>query len=591
MISQSVPIMSFIDLVVVTLSVLAIVWLRRSHKGGLRSAGAVFITAGLGLVGAFYFADLCILLVLPVVASSLDTVSMMTFLHLNLGWFVFPAAGSLVFVGFILLIRQETALLRLAQERSRDLRASEQRYRAVVDAQTEFIVRWLPDGTRTFVNEAYANYYGQTREELLGTSFLPLIAEDDRQKVWERIKNTTIRNPVSNGVHRSVHPNGRVTWQEWTDRGVFDDTGELVEMQSVGRDISDLKRTQEALEESEVLFRSIVENSLDIVTIVDEDGRVVYQSPAFSRTLGYPARQRMGEEVFQYVHPEDRERVRGALGRATVAPFPAAVTTEFRGLHADGTWRSFESVGKAWKLAGRTVVVVNSRDISDRVSLQQEVLEISERERERLGRDLHDGIGQQLTGLALMAKALEQKLVARDAPEADWIRDLRETATVTLSQTRFLARGLFPIPMVDRGLGDALEELAETASLLFQLPVRADIDARIRIGRAEAATHLYGIAREAVTNSVRHGAADHVTIRLHAESNGVLLSVEDDGIGMPGDGKLREGVGFRSMRHRARELQTDLEVQRRETGGTLLQCLVPDSTLRPHAAELLTNTD
>ena len=591
MISQSVPLMILIDVVVVTLAILAIVWLRLRHKGGLQSGGAIFVTAGLGFVGAFYFADLFIMVVLPAIAPSLDTMSMTTFLHMNMGWFAFPAAGSLVFAGFILLIRQETALLRVARETSRELRANEERYRAVVETQTEFIVRWLPDGTRTFVNEAYAGFYAEPREKILGRSFFPLVSEEERKHVLDTIGLLTPANPLSSSQHQRVLPNGNVTWQEWTDRGIFDETGKLVEVQSVGRDITDLKRTKDALEESEMLFRSTVENSLDIVTIVGADARIVYQSPAFSRTLGYSAADRVGQDMLEHIHPEDRELVRGALRRAIVQPQDAIVTTECRVRHADGTWRSLESVGKAWSFAGRTVVVINSRDVSERQGLQREILEISERERERLGRELHDGIGQQLTGLALMAKALESKLVARGAPEADWIRDLRETAAVTLNQTRFLARGLFPIPMEGRGLGDALEELAETASLLYQLPVHADVDTQVRIGSAEAAAHLYSIAREAVTNSVRHGRADHVTIRLHAEPNAVRLSVEDDGIGVPGADELREGVGFRSMRHRAHELQADLEVLRRETGGTLLQCLVSNFTLQSHPAETQTSPD
>jgi PAS domain S-box-containing protein len=135
------------------------------------------------------------------------------------------------------------------------LRESEARYRGVVEGQTEFIVRWLPDGTRTFVNQAYCDFFGVPREELIGTNIFPLIAEEDCEAVQAKIDGITPDRPAATDVHRVIRPDGAVAWQEWTDRGIFDDDGNVVEFQSVGRDITEQVQADEDRQRLEAQLR------------------------------------------------------------------------------------------------------------------------------------------------------------------------------------------------------------------------------------------------------------------------------------------------------------------------------------------------
>ena len=121
----------------------------------------------------------------------------------------------------------------------RALDESERRHRAIVQDQSEFIVRWKSDGTRTFVNDAYCRVFGGSFDKLVGTSFFPLICESDRAKVLERISHLSPEHPVSTDEHRAILPNGAIVWQQWTDRAIYDDDGQLVEYQSVGRDVTE----------------------------------------------------------------------------------------------------------------------------------------------------------------------------------------------------------------------------------------------------------------------------------------------------------------------------------------------------------------
>jgi len=147
------------------------------------------------------------------------------------------------------LVEQRTEQLRRTLD---ELRISEQRYRNVVEDQSEMIVRWRPDGTRTFVNEAYCRYFGQRREQLLGVSFMRLIAPEDRQAVLAKVARLSRENPVAIDEHRVIRPDGSIGYQQWSDRALYDAEGRLIEYQSVGRDVTQARLEQEQQREQEL---------------------------------------------------------------------------------------------------------------------------------------------------------------------------------------------------------------------------------------------------------------------------------------------------------------------------------------------------
>ncbi len=128
------------------------------------------------------------------------------------------------------------------------LRESEERYRNVVEDQTEFVCRFLPNGTHVFVNEAYCRYFGKKREEMVGQKFIPDIPPEDEVRVKNFFRSLTPDHPVASIRHRIIMPGGEVRWQNWNDRAIFDENDEIIEYQSVGRDITDIIRAKSALE-------------------------------------------------------------------------------------------------------------------------------------------------------------------------------------------------------------------------------------------------------------------------------------------------------------------------------------------------------
>jgi len=156
------------------------------------------------------------------------------------------------------------------------LRESEHRYRRVVEDQTELIVRCLPDGTRVFVNDAYCRYNDATAEELIGTSFFSCIVEEERELIHRKFASLTPTHPVITDSHHVVDPRGAIRWHEWTDRGFFDDEGRLIEIQAVGRDITEEREAQERLRRSEESFR-LLYDSLPVAVWETDFGAVLVE--------------------------------------------------------------------------------------------------------------------------------------------------------------------------------------------------------------------------------------------------------------------------------------------------------------------------
>lgn len=195
------------------------------------------------------------------------------------------------------------------------LRSSEERYRTVVQDQTELVYRWKPDGTRTFVNQSYCRAYGKTPEELLGTSFFPELPPKDQERVRQKIKRLTPENPLVTDEHLWHSPLGKEVWEEWTDRAFFDKKGEVVELQSVGRDITDRKRDQAALQESEKELFRLFDLSQDLLFIGDFDGNFKRLNPAWQQQLGYALGELQGKSFLALIHPDDADATRAQMQR------------------------------------------------------------------------------------------------------------------------------------------------------------------------------------------------------------------------------------------------------------------------------------
>jgi PAS domain S-box-containing protein len=190
------------------------------------------------------------------------------------------------------------------------LRESEQRYRNVVEDQTEFICRFLPDGTHVFVNDAYCRYFRKKREEIIGHHFQPKLPREDQKKVRALITSLTPDNPVGFVRQRVIFPDTSVRWQHWVDRAIFDENGTLQEYQSVGRDITDVMNAELALEESERRYRNVVEDQTEFICRFRPDGTHVFVNDAYCRYFGLERKEIVGHRFRPEIPAEDQELVK-----------------------------------------------------------------------------------------------------------------------------------------------------------------------------------------------------------------------------------------------------------------------------------------
>ena len=219
------------------------------------------------------------------------------------------------------------------------LKESEEKYRKVVEDQTEFIVRWLPGGIRTFVNDSYCRYFGIKLERAIGTSFFPWITADFREAVKKKIEMLTPQHPVAHGTHQVIRSDGSIGWNQWTDRAIFNDDGKVIEYQSVGRDITDRMLAEEALRKSEERYRSLINNIPDVVWTSDQHGRTSFISSNVEKVYGYTREEiyEQGDKLwFGRIHPDDVNQVKQAFDAAFKDRVPLDI--EYRIQRKDGEW-------------------------------------------------------------------------------------------------------------------------------------------------------------------------------------------------------------------------------------------------------------
>lgn len=361
-------------------------------------------------------------------------------------------------------------------------------------------------------------------------------------------------------------------------------------------------------------FRSVVQAAKDAIICIEDQGRIVFWNRGAEEIFGYTEAEAIGQRLTLIIPERFRASHLEAMNRLASSGLKDINTTEVQGLARGGDEVPLELSLSSWRTDGALFFTGVLRDVTERKEMQErlsranaelerrvevrtrelarankalqvemqerrtletKILEISAAEQRRIGQDLHDSLGQQLTGIAFMADLLQDKLRNQDLPEAADAQKIRGYLDEAIAQVRTLARGLCPVDLAAGDLGEGLKEFADSTRRGRGVDCAFECTATCSVQDDTAALHLYHIAQEAVTNAVKHGRPEKILIRLDERDGQVVLEVIDDGVGIPDSGERGRGLGLHIMNYRVGALDGTLEVRRNPGGGTRMRCSVP----------------
>jgi len=363
-----------------------------------------------------------------------------------------------------------------------------------------------------------------------------------------------------------------LTLSPWRDQ-----RGRLSGFVTIARDLTQHHVMRETLARREQELEDLFEEASVGLIMLTEDGKILRANRAFLELLNLPRAKLVGCH-FPTFHPEPRvvkDLLQLLSRRRTIHNLQTELINHRRQpksvlLDADVLWEKGRFVYSRWFV----------RDISRRRQLEQELLEISERERRGFAQELHDGLGQQLGGVAYLSNVLRLKLVEQHVPEAAEANRIFNLLREAIEQTRRIARGLSPIPAEPAGLNNALKELAQQTHDVFGIQCQFESRKPVLVLDPTLAGHLFRIAQEAINNATKHANAKKISIYLNSSRNTIQLKVNDNGRGIGLVSPRRKGLGLRIMQHRANLLRGSFVVRPYPGGGTTVTCSVPINSSR-----------
>jgi PAS domain S-box-containing protein len=475
-------------------------------------------------------------------------------------------------------VRQQLVALSVAaaahQRAEEALHRHEEQFQKLLEQSIQGISVIRCDGIRVFANPAFARMLGYNHPtEIIGMPFIQHVAPADQDKVRARVEAFFRGERGSTRTeYQAVKKDGSIAW--------FDHTFTLVlwegEAALLGTfiDLTERKQAEAALQTSEARYRELFENASDMMYTVDLAGNFIAVNRAVERVTGYPRPALLRMNVADVIAPEFLERSHQMRAKKQAG---AKETTYELEIITKSSHRAVVEVSSRFIYHHDTPIGIQgiARDVTERTRLRREVLTIGEQERQRIGQDLHDSLGQYLTGIALLSKTIEQQLIAQAHPATSLAGRIAELVRQTIMHMRHLTAGLWPVDLETRGLVPALQNLATMVESLFEVSCQVVSTPLPELLLPSVALHLYRIVQEAVHNAIRHGQAKQIIIQLALQSDGLTVTVQDDGHGLPEAVESGQGIGLRLMVYRATLIGASLNVHAAACGGTTVTCTIP----------------
>ena len=452
------------------------------------------------------------------------------------------------------------------------LRESELRLRGLYEAPHVGIALTDMQGRYLQFNDAFRNICGYSAEELRTLDYWQLTPKKYEAQEAQQLEALLRTGHYGPYEKEYVRKDGRRIPLQLNGALLKGRDGQNY-IWSIVEDITARKTLERQLATESARNRLFLRTASDGVYILNATGRVIETSDSLCRMLGYARDEAIG------MHPAQWDaRLSPAQLEQTIAALMAGGMRRFETLfrRKDGTTFEVEVLADGFTLDDEPYAFCSARDITEQRWLEREVLEATDREQRRLGHDLHDGLGQELTGISILATAAAAAERRAARPGAESIAQIADLTGRAISTCRAIARGLSPLGYTNGSLVEALQEMVNVQRDTFGGDTRfeAIVGGTLRL-KSDASDHLYRIAQEAVTNARRHAHASLIQVTLDIAPDAVRLEVLDNGVGIVPPAPDGPGIGLRIMHYRARMMGARLSIGPGENGGTAVVCETP----------------
>jgi PAS domain S-box-containing protein len=451
------------------------------------------------------------------------------------------------------------------------LRDSEERLRAILETAVEGIITIDERGLIESFNPAAEKIFGYVAREAVGQNIKLLMPEPFRHEHDGYLKN------YRQTGHAKIIGIGREVIGRRKDGKTFPMDLSVSEVKLADcrmftgfvRDITERKEAEKTL----LHYAALVEFSDDAIIGKTLGGHITSWNRGAEMIFGYSREEIIGKHISVLI-PDDRKGeepgILEKIRRGESVDHYETIRRRKDGKLIDISVTVSPIRHATGKIIGASKV---ARDITERKRLEKEIIEISNREQQRIGQDLHDGLCQELAGIELMCQVLEQKLASKSKTESKQVGEIGRHIREAISHTRKLARGLSPVELEINGFMSALQELAAHVQKLFHVECRIECPQPVLIRNNVFATHLYRIVQEAINNAVKHGKAKKILISLKPAGARFSLTVADDGLGFSSKSQKNTGMGLHTMKYRAGVVGATLEVRSADGAGTTVVCI------------------
>jgi PAS domain S-box-containing protein len=428
------------------------------------------------------------------------------------------------------------------------------------------------DGVIVYTNERYSKLFGYDPGELLGQHLSVLNAGEGGKpgETADVIIRALREKGTWTGEVHNVKKDGTLFWS-YANISTFEHPRFGTVWVGALTDITDRKAAESALLASEERLRAILDTAMDAIITIDQRGIIQSANAATERMFCYTAAELIGHSVNMLMPAPHRDEHDRHIARylQTGQKHIIGTTREVEARRKDGSvFPTDLAVSEIKHLHLFTGV---HRDLTERKRLERDVVETASLEQRRIGQDLHDSVAQELTALNLLAGELAEAVRSDPAKASPLVEQMVQGLQRSRKELRSVMRGLLPVAVDSEGLMAALSDLADRTQQEGKVTCTFDCPEPVSVADNLTATHVYLIAQEAVHNAVKHAQARNVRISLVA-NGGLVLSVQDDGIGMPARPAGKPGLGLRIMHNRATIIGADLNFEPAEPTGTVVSC-------------------